>query len=384
MINLAASDSGIKRGPRRLTRAWLWLTEPTLARSEAERRRSRVLSLLILTLAISAAFFLAIIVIGVSRAGRPLYFVLILAILALFLVAFRLNHIGYYFTAAVLIVACTVVGCWAAILINLSGKGSIVPLVYLTISVILSSFLLSATVTIILAAAQFAALFALSLAVPGLAGPGWPSLLAYTLVVAALSIVASYIKQRDLKQIDQQTQQLVESEARLRKLSVRDPLTGLFNRRYLEATLERELARAARKRLPLGVIMLDIDHFKRFNDLSGHAAGDAILQGVAGLLFASIRDSDIACRYGGEEFTIILPEASRDATRQRAEKICADARLLRIDYAGQTLERVTLSVGVAVFPDFGPAAAAVMAAADAALYRAKREGRDRVAVAEAA
>lgn len=114
---------------------------------------------------------------------------------------------------------------------------------------------------------------------------------------------------------------LIKSEALLREQSVRDHLTGLFNRRYLEETLERELVRATRKRQPLGVIMLDVDHFKQFNDTAGHAAGDAILRELGGRLIELVRREDIASRYGGDEFTIILPDASLQVTRKRAELV---------------------------------------------------------------
>ncbi len=110
-----------------------------------------------------------------------------------------------------------------------------------------------------------------------------------------------------------------ELQARLRVQSIREPLTGLFNRRYLEESLARELARCERRHMPLGLMMLDLDHFKRFNDLHGHAGGDALLSEFGRLLQALSRDEDIACRYGGEEFTLILPEAT-DHRRRRAPK----------------------------------------------------------------
>jgi diguanylate cyclase (GGDEF)-like protein len=168
----------------------------------------------------------------------------------------------------------------------------------------------------------------------------------------------------------------------LRHQSIRDPLTGLFNRRYMEETLERETRRVARARRPLGIIMLDVDHFKLFNDTFGHDAGDALLRELGNFMRAHVRGEDVACRYGGEEFTLILPEASLEVTRERAEHLCDDIKHLHAQYHDQPLGTVTLSLGVAVFPDHGLTSEAVLHAADAALYRAKREGRDRVVVAE--
>jgi diguanylate cyclase (GGDEF)-like protein/PAS domain S-box-containing protein len=168
----------------------------------------------------------------------------------------------------------------------------------------------------------------------------------------------------------------------LRKQSIRDPLTDLFNRRFMEESLEREIHRATRNQRSLGIVMLDIDHFKNFNDTFGHEAGDAVLRELGDFLKQHIRGGDIACRYGGEEFLLLLPEASLDATRHRAQKLCDEVRQLQIQYRGETLKSITLSLGVAVFPEHGQEAKDVVRAADAALYNAKQEGRNRVAVAD--
>ena len=168
----------------------------------------------------------------------------------------------------------------------------------------------------------------------------------------------------------------------LRNQSIRDPLTGLFNRRYLEETLEREIKRAARNETPLGVIMVDIDNFKRFNDTFGHDAGDLLLRELGSLLATQIRGGDIACRYGGEEFTLILPETPLEVMQQRVEALRLSVKQLSVRRHGQPLGAVTLSAGVALFPEHGAAGEALLRAADRALYRAKAEGRDRVVVAD--
>jgi len=172
-----------------------------------------------------------------------------------------------------------------------------------------------------------------------------------------------------------------QAQDALREQSVRDHLTGLFNRRYMEETLDRELLRASRKKLLLGVIMLDLDDLKRFNDTWGHAAGDAILQELGNLLRGHFRGEDIPCRYGGDEFVVILPDASLITTYKRAELICDYAKQFRLQFEGQILDAVTLSLGVAVFPEHGSTSAALLRAVDDALYHAKREGRGRVVIA---
>ncbi len=168
---------------------------------------------------------------------------------------------------------------------------------------------------------------------------------------------------------------------RLRQQSIRDPLSGLFNRRYLEESASRELTRCARRELPLSLLMFDIDHFKSFNDVHGHAGGDAVLAQFGKLLQAMSRGEDIACRYGGEEFTLILPEADLDTARQRAEAIRLAVAAMQVTHLGKPLPQVTVSIGAAAFPLHGQVPDTLMQAADEALYRAKRAGRNRVEVA---
>jgi diguanylate cyclase (GGDEF)-like protein/PAS domain S-box-containing protein len=178
---------------------------------------------------------------------------------------------------------------------------------------------------------------------------------------------------RDITERKHAQDALLKSEALLREQSARDHLTGLFNRRYLEETLERELLRVSRKKLTLGIIMLDVDDFKLFNDTYGHAAGDAILHEMGSLLLEHVRGEDIVCRYGGDEFIIVLPEATRTVTSKRARLICRYAKQFHLQFEGQSLEAITLSCGVAIFPKDGSTSVAILKAADDALYSAKRE-----------
>lgn len=186
---------------------------------------------------------------------------------------------------------------------------------------------------------------------------------------------------RDITDRVQARDALLKSEASLREQSVRDHLTGLFNRRYMEETLKRELLRASRKGLSLGVIMLDVDNLKQCNDTWGHAAGDAMLHELGGVLHGNFRGEDVPCRYGGDEFIIILPDASRAATFERAQSLCKFVRQFHFKFEEQPLGIVTLSLGVAVFPEHGSASDIIVRAADEALYRAKSAGRGQVAVA---
>ncbi len=170
----------------------------------------------------------------------------------------------------------------------------------------------------------------------------------------------------------------------LRNQSIRDGLTGLFNRRYLEETLEREIHRAVREQAPLSILFVDIDHFKSFNDEFGHEAGDAVLRQLGAFLTAQVRYEDIACRYGGEEFVIVLPDAAMSVAAQRAEGIRTGVKSMKVQVGGKTLQGITLSLGVSGIPEFDPVGEILLRAADAALYQAKAEGRDRMVVAKAA
>ena len=187
---------------------------------------------------------------------------------------------------------------------------------------------------------------------------------------------------RDITERIRAQDELLKSESLLRELSTRDHLTGLFNRRYMEESLERELLRVARNQIPLGIIMLDVDGFKQFNDTHGHLAGDMVLRELGDILRKHVRGEDIPVRYGGDEFIVILPGASREVAQERAQILCLAARELHLLFGGKTLETLTLSLGVAVFPQDGSTSAAILKAADTALYRAKSGGRGQVSMAD--
>ncbi len=179
---------------------------------------------------------------------------------------------------------------------------------------------------------------------------------------------------------------LAISNTRLRESlvqqSIRDPLTRLFNRRYMEESFIRELARVERNKTPLGVIMFDVDHFKKFNDNYGHMAGDVVLKRIAEIAVNNMRKADIVCRYGGEEFIIIMPEASLLHVVEKAEKLReALAHADNLVVEGQELPTSTISLGVALYPDHGRDSAKLIEKADEALYKAKAGGRNRVEVA---
>jgi diguanylate cyclase (GGDEF)-like protein len=170
----------------------------------------------------------------------------------------------------------------------------------------------------------------------------------------------------------------IELRRRLENQSIRDSLTGLFNRHFMQLSLDRELARCTRRKRSLAVFMIDVDHFKTFNDRFSHAAGDTVLKEVARKLRDSVRNEDVACRYGGEEFTIILPEMNAHDALEKAETLRRSVEKLQIHLENSLLAHVTISIGVAVSPDHGMTSDSLLRQADASLYQAKHDGRNRV------
>ena len=180
-------------------------------------------------------------------------------------------------------------------------------------------------------------------------------------------------------ELEARLREIQSLQAELQEQAMRDPLTGLYNRRYLNETLERELSRAKREAYPLCLLMIDLDHFKKVNDTYGHQAGDEVLKIFSALLRQSARAEDIPCRYGGEEFLLLLPKMPLEIARQRAEQ-------LRTEFAARVIEfgehriRATLSVGIAAYPSHGSRPDDLTQSADTALYLAKQDGRNHVVV----
>jgi diguanylate cyclase (GGDEF)-like protein len=164
----------------------------------------------------------------------------------------------------------------------------------------------------------------------------------------------------------------------LRAQSICDPLTGWYNRRHMQETLERDIRRAPRTQRPLTLLMFDIDNFKEFNDSFGHEAGDVALQTLCQIVKTLIRGEDVACRYGGDEFVLILPDSSTELATQRAEDMRIAVGQAEMQFQSHMLKPMTLSFGIATFPADATTSHELLRAADTALYRAKSEGRDRV------
>jgi diguanylate cyclase (GGDEF)-like protein len=213
-------------------------------------------------------------------------------------------------------------------------------------------------------------------------------LLAQSVAIGALHIIldiklASSTRRQFITMSDHLSLALANINLResLKLQAIRDPLTNLYNRRYLDEALQTEIHRAKRNNHSIGIMMIDIDYFKKFNDSFGHDAGDYTLQLVGSLLAKFIRGDDIACRYGGEEFTLVLPATEPELLKERAEQLNQAARELELTYRNRSLGHISLSIGIAVLPQHGEDAETVIATADKALYQAKTNGRDQFVIA---
>jgi diguanylate cyclase (GGDEF)-like protein len=372
----------------RLAAGWHWLTEPSSAIVQPERRlQARLLMAMLLVLIILDLISLTFSLFGFydtpgqTKTTPELLDVIALGVLLLLVIGYKLSRGIHHQLAAVLVIGSLLIASFGAVIIN---HQDVRILANLVLGGLIAGLFLSARATAFVFVITFLGLLLLTFLLPDFTISDNINALFFVLTVSGLVVMAASLRQSYLEQIDRQTRALIENEARLLELSHHDPLTGLLNRRYLEEMFTREILRAARKGYPIGIIMADIDHFKQFNDIYGHAAGDAVLVQVAHFLQTHVRESDFTCRYGGEEFLMILPEATREITQLRAEQIREKIHGLQVQYEGHSLQRVTLSLGVAMFPQHGSTREAIFGAVDAALYRAKHEGRDRVIVADQA
>ncbi|WP_107671304.1 diguanylate cyclase [Cyanothece sp. BG0011] len=218
--------------------------------------------------------------------------------------------------------------------------------------------------------------------------------LCYPIIAQGKTLGILHISATDQSKLTPETEHLTETvsdyitlslanlklQEDLKEQSIRDSLTGLFNRRYLYEFLTKEIAQAERYQTEIGIILMDIDHFKQINDNYSHGLGDVVLEEIGEFLKNNIRESDIACRYGGEEFILIFPYASLENTYQRAETLRRKIKRLNFRYQQHHLNGVTVSVGVASFPSHGTTGEEVVHHADLALYAAKDQGRDRTII----
>ena len=350
------------------------------SRHQKSQARSALNLLVFQLIYVSLILGTMLLCIFVDQGARLTFYLALLGgLLAIVAIALVCNLKGRFLISTWFTSVCMIFGPWLSILIDPTViNGDFVPLIYIGMSIQLCSILLTERATLIISAIQLCGVISLILLSPALRAINWPSLIAFIVFTSIIGVLYGFANNRQLQQIEAQRNQLLIDEEKLRELSVRDSLTGLFNRRYMEETFEREIQRAQRKQLPLSVIMADIDGFKAINDNFGHVLGDNALVRVAAFLAKSIRASDVACRYGGDEFCLILPDCSPEEGIRRANTLRTEVEKLKFDPKEAGIERLTMSFGVSSFPEDGLTREALLSAADSALYSAKRAGRNRV------
>lgn len=317
-------------------------------------------------------FMLGIVIVALLAVQLPLsyhnpdttaYTILLVSLLGMLLGSMQALRKGHYLVSASLTVAVAFLGTWGSFLINSQSLlCDFFPLVYVSGSIIIASIFMPQTFTLVFIAANGLLLVLVVLKTPLLQIQNWPSFFIFILFVALISTIASSL-------IKSQMQQLLN-------LSIRDHLTGLFNRRYFEETLESKLRREQHGDYSVGIILLDIDHFKRFNDTYGHDAGDAVLIELANLMIHHFDISINVYRYGGDEFAILIPKTQKEELSLLTESLVKKVRNHTIRYNNKQLGNMTVSCGYALHSYTTETLDEFIKHADEALYQAKERGRD--------
>jgi diguanylate cyclase (GGDEF)-like protein len=361
---------------------WRWLIEPSPSVIGPERRlQARLLMAMLLVLLVVGLLSLTLSLLGVySKPGEPKtvgsgFRWITLAAVLLFTIEYGLSRTVHYPLAAALAVCSVLSPTFVIVILNPENLQYIF---YLVLGGLFGSLFLSARTTAIVFLVTLIGLLLLPAFAAGFSASNNIVVALFILTVGGLVVMAAALRQRYLNQIDWQTQQLIESEARLRELSIRDPLTGLFNRRRGWEVLADEIVRSDRYQRDLCVIMLDIDNFKTINDTQGHLAGDLVLTTVAKVAGETVRSIDQLFRWGGEEFLVVLPDTELEAALHVAERLREAIARIPIQVHSRELN-VTASLGVTRKDENTSDLETLVARADQAMYVAKHLGRDRVA-----
>jgi len=346
--------------------------------SEEVRRKATILFFVEITLSLLLVVTI-ILVAFVNTGSRFLFYsFLVFALeLMLFLSIYYLLF-GHYTRASRVMVLAIIIGPWVSFFFDpVIAGGDFVPLIYITLVIQLGSIFLSERMTVLVAAMQFLFLCLFVLSHPALLKINLPSLFSYLFFASAVGIVTSFVTRRQMEQIGRQYKKLEENERRLNEISLRDSMTGLYNRRYMDQFLNRTMQNAIKENHHFGILISDVDGFKSINDTYGHLYGDAVLVKVSEVFLAKSGKEGAACRYGGDEFVLILTGLSVAEIKKTAEDIHQQIKETDFTFEGMKAT-VTLSIGVAFFPNQGKTGEAILKAADKALYAAKNQGRNRV------
>lgn len=326
------------------------------------------------------AILTLILIVFVDNGSRFIFYFSLLCILIIILGAsLVLSLVGKYMISVWLTMLCVLIGPWFSILMDKKVlNGDLLPIIYITLTIYIYAFFLSVKITIIISALQIITLRIFIQSNPLLLKENWPSLISFLIFSSVIAIVYNFISRNQIKFIEEQKAKLEDDEEQMRILSTSDPLTGLFNRRYMNEFLKRQIQSIIKKNKHIGIIIGDVDDFKIINDTYGHIVGDSVLVEIGKLIISNIREKDIACRFGGDEFIIILPECSLENSYKRAEGVKEAINNFIFKNDKNELFSVNMSFGVASFPENGTIIDNVIIAADKALYLAKKSGKNNV------
>lgn len=309
--------------------------------------------------------FMLMLILTLKESRHRLYFLLIGFLLSILFFAVFLNTRGKYKISTLITVISIIVAPWISILTDpFVRAGDLVPILYVGLSVQGCAILLREKWVIWISISEMLAVLTILQSMAKTSGINWVSLFAFIVATSAIAVAFGHTNRKQLEQIHD--------------LSIRDSLTGLYNRRYMEETFDREIERMIRKDRKLAVAMTDVDCFKSINDSYGHVVGDLVLAHIGQILKSNTRSSDIACRYGGDEFILILPECSKREAIARAETIRTLIAKTELEFDGRKIQDITLSFGISELPEDGTNRFDLICAADKALYLSKQSGRNRI------
>ena len=361
-----------------------YLQNPSPEQGIRVQQQVRLLRILLLTLfmLLTVTLILVLVDIPTDDPLRVRYFFLVGSVMLLMIPSYGLNEAGRYRAASKLTVLLAMVGTWSTLIIDpMILLGDPIPLLYLSLAPMLASLLLNLGETMLVAAVQLIGIPLIPIISPLSTDINWASLWVFVFFISAFSIVFSRVLQQDLERIMEQAQKLSHSEERMRELAVRDPLTGLFNRRHLDDVRRSSLSCGEDDPSPHCLILIDVDDFKTINDQLGHDAGDFALQEVAAVLQEHIRQEDWAFRYGGDEFLVVMPRTPLETARERAGLFLRKVQNIKLPEQKIAKQNLCITAGIARYPAHGTNCERVLLAADHALLRGKEQGGNQVVVA---
>lgn len=283
--------------------------------------------------------------------------------------------VGFNLLIAIMYIAPWVSVCYEVIV----RSNDYIPILYVVIPVQISALFFQLNTVVWCVTIQTLMITALIALSPSKWDYNWPSILCFVLLLSALGAITSYVLRAQYSKLVASKQALALSEQKLRELSIKDPLSKLYNRRYLDENFQQLLTNP---NSPCGVLMIDVDHFKHINDTYGHTKGDEVIQSVATVLLRNIRKQDIACRFGGDEFLVVLLDCDVKQTFAKAESIVTEITGIIVDIPNNPQISLSVSIGISHYPENGILPNDLVLAADVAMYEAKNCGRNRIITAQ--